>query len=159
MPQLLSNLFWNMPRGPLDKLRLVLLNLRYVTLITNNLSCLVSSCLRHTGQFCHGQHDLLLINDNAVGVLGEWLHQGVVILNHLLALVAGNVGGTSSRVHGTGTNQRVRRNEVVEVLDSTHLDKQVGVGRSLTLEHTPGPPLRQVLVNLLVIKWQCIEVN
>ena len=112
---------------------------------------------RDTRQRLRDSHHLLLIGDDAIGALQNWLELGQDVFDRLLAALAAHVNAVHSGVQGTGTHQCVRSHEVVEAVSADAL-QQVRRQRRLELEYADSSAGTQHSVRLDVIECQRVQI-
>ena len=108
------------------------------------------------GQDLRRLHDLLLINQNAIGLAGDGLQQCMGIEDLLLAMPP--LDEVRNQVHRTRT---VERDECGDVLDRGDLEllAQVAHAPGFQLEHAEGLGVVEQVVGLGVVERQVVEVE
>ena len=113
---------------------------------------------RDTCQRLRDSHHLLLIGDDAIGALQNWLELGQDVFDRLLAALAAHVNAVHSGVEGTGTHQCVRGYEVIETVSADALQQVRRQGR-LELEYADGSACTQHSVRLDVVERQRVQIR
>ena len=129
-------------------------------LLAHRLSENVGSGERIAGDLLGDAHDLLLVDDQAVGLgqdvlegLGEF---GVDGLDRLPAVLAVGIVVVGVHAHRAGAVQREHRDDVLEP-GGLHAAQQISHRATVELEHTEGVPAGQQLVGRGVVQRQRLE--
>ena len=108
------------------------------------------------GQEAREEHDLLLIDGDAVRILQVALHLGDVVTDLLASLLAGDEGG--DMVHRSGTIEGVHGDEVLEFRRLEFLEILLHTGR-LELEGGHGASGTEEVVGQFVVDGNVIDVD
>ena len=106
----------------------------------------------HLGDLQH----LLLVDDDAVGLLQDRLQHGMQAVDGLLAVLAVDVGGDV--VHRARPVQRGHGHDVLEAVGLEALEA-LAHARTFQLEHADGVGLGQQLVGLAVVEGDLEEID
>ena len=108
------------------------------------------------GQDLRRLHDLLLVDEDAVGLAGDGLQQGMRIDDLLFAMPA--LDEVRDQVHGT---RPVERNKGRDVLDRGDLEllAQVAHAPGFQLEHAEGLGVVEQVVGLGVVEREVVEIE
>ena len=116
----------------------------------------ISAAERVTAEHLRRLHDLLLINEHAVGLLGNRFEQRVRINNlHLAVPPRDEVG---DEVHRPRTIERHERGDVLDRTD-LKLPAQVAHASRFQLEHADGVALVEQVVRLRITERQAVNVD
>ena len=127
-------------------------------LLAHDLAQRVGLAHREPGHHHRGLHDLLLVDDDAVGVLEHRLEVGVRVGDLLAAVLALRVLGVLPHRQQAGPVQGDARHQVLEPIRLEQLD-QVLHARRLHLEHADRVAAAQHRVGLVVIQRHVVDVE
>ena len=141
---------------------LVLLVEHLALLLAHGFAQNVGSGQRVPGDLLRDAHDLLLVDDQAVGLgedLGQRLGQlRVDRLDRLAAVLAVGVVVVGVQPHRTGPVERENRDDVLE-LGGLHAPQQVAHRAAVELEHAEGVAAAEQLVGGVVVERQRLQVD
>ena len=111
---------------------------------------------RVAGEDLRRLHHLLLVDDDAEGLLQHRLQLGVDVVGRLQSMLARAIGRDVR--HRTGTIERDQRDDVLEAV-RLHVEQRAAHARAFQLEHADGFGARQQAVGLLVVERDGGEID
>ena len=120
-----------------------------VDLLAHGAAQQVGFAERIAGQHLRDLHHLLLVDDDAVGLLQDRLEHRMEVLRLLVAVLAGAVGRDVR--HRARAIERHQRDDVLEAV-GPHVDQRLAHARTFHLEHADHLAARQHLVGLGVVE-------
>ena len=111
-----------------------------------------------SGQHVGGAHHLFLIGDHAVGGLEHLLQAGVRVGDGFGTALSSDVDIGHAGVEGSGPDEGIDRDEVVEAI-AAHRAQLIGGKRRFELEDAGGPAAGEHLINLTIIQPDVVPVD
>ena len=125
-------------------------------LLAHGLSEGIRLATRKVGQQARQQHDLLLIDRDAVGILQVLLHDGDVVSDGFAAILAGNE--RRDVVHRARTIEGVHGHNVADAVGLQLLEVLLHTGR-FELERSHGASCLEEFVGQFVIDWNLFDID
>ena len=125
-------------------------------LLRDRLDERVRRAQRHAAEVVHDLHHLLLVDHDAVGLVGKARHDIVHLGDFLRPVLARVVVG--DEIHRTRPEQRVRRDQILEAV-GLHAREQLLHAARFELEHAVGIGAAEELEHLLVVERNTVEIE